>query len=290
MEDLLVQGISSNGHIRYMALTSTQVVETARKLHDTLPTSTAALGRTLSVTAMLGAQLKDTDGQVVVEINGHGPAGTIVAVAKCDGTVKGMIANPNCDDVYAENGKLAVGKIVGTDGYLSVSRESYGHTPFVGKVKLQTGEIGDDFAYYFALSEQVPSVVSVGVLVNGDNSVKTAGALLIQLMPGHDEADIERVEQTIKTLPPVSNLIDSGMNAHGLIEIVDSQASILSTMPLKYHCDCSRQRFHDALASLPKDELKELIKKDGTIEMQCHFCNTKMVFTKDDLADLLYAN
>ena len=290
MEDTLVHAISANGHIRYMALTSTQVVETARKIHDLLPTSTAALGRTLSVTLMLGAQLKDKDGQVVVEINGHGPCGTIIAIAKNDGTVKGMIANPNCDDVYPENGKLAVGKVVGTDGYLSVSRESYGHTPFVGKVKLQSGEIGDDFAYYFALSEQVPSVVSVGVLVRGDNRVQSAGALLIQLMPGHDETDIETVEKSIATLPPVSNLIDSGTDAQGLIEMVDAKASILSSMPVSYRCDCSKQRFHDALASLPKDELKELIEKDGTIEMQCHFCNRKMVFTKDDLADLLYAN
>lgn len=290
MEDTLVQGISENGHIRYMALTSTNVVATAQSLHATLPTSSAALGRTLSVALMLGAQLKDRDGQVVVEINGHGPAGTIVAIAKPDGTVKGMIANPNCDEVYADSGKLAVGKAVGTDGYLSVSRESYGHTPFVGKVKLQSGEIGDDFAYYFALSEQVPSVVSVGVLVNGDNSVKSAGALLIQLMPGHSEDDIAFVEKQIATLPSVSNLIDSGKDARALVETIDANATILSSMPVAYHCDCSRQRFHDALATLPKHELEELLEKDGTIEMQCHFCDSKMVFTREDLADLLYAN
>ena len=290
MEDTLVHGISKNGHIRYMALTSTQVVQKAQQLHQTYPTSTAALGRTLSVALMLGAQLKDRDGQVVVEINGHGPAGTIVAIAKPEGTVKGMIANPNCDEIYPESGKLAVGKAVGTDGYLSVSRESFGHTPFVGKVKLQSGEIGDDFAYYFALSEQVPSVVSVGVLVNADHSVKSAGALLIQLMPGHTEEDIEFVEKHVATLPPVSNLIDNGMDGKALVEQIDADATILSSMPVNYHCDCSRQRFHDALATLPKSELEELLKKDGSIEMQCHFCDRKVVFTKEDLADLIYAN
>lgn len=290
MEDTLVHALSANGHIRYMGLTSTHLVQYAHDIHHTLPTSSAALGRTLTVTLMLGAQIKDADGQVVVEINGHGPAGTIVAVAKPDGTVKGMIANPDCDQVYPDTGKLAVGVAVGTDGYLSVSRESYGHTPFVGKVKLQTGEIGDDFAYYLAMSEQIPSVVSVGVLVDSDQSIRAAGGLLIQLMPGHTESDIEFVENAIKDLPPVSHMINSGMDAQALIEKVDPDAMVLSSMPVQYHCDCSRQRFHEALATLSKDELNHMLQEDGQIEMQCHFCEKKMVFTKEDLADLLYAN
>lgn len=285
----LVKGISSNGAIRYMAVVSTETVEKARVMFNMAPTSCAALGRVLTMTHLLAAQLKGEDEQVVVRINGNGPAGTVMAVGHNNGDVKGFISDPSLYLTYNDTGKLAVGKIVGTDGYLSVSRESLNHEPFGSQVQLQTGEIGDDFAYYFALSEQVPSVVSLGVLVDLDGHVSAAGGLLIQMMPGHCEDDIVFVENAIKDLPSVSSLVEQGLNASDIIRLVDPNATLFEGSEVRYRCDCSHDKFYQALMTLNKEDICDLLEKDGKIEMCCSFCDSKYIFTKDELRDILNA-
>lgn len=285
----LVKGMNEKQTIRYMAVVSSETVETARRLFNMAPTSCAALGRVLTMTHLLSAQLKDSDEQVVVKINGNGPAGTLMAVGHNNGDVKGFISDPSLYLTYNDTGKLAVGKIVGTEGYLSVSRESLNHDPFGSSVQLQTGEIGDDFAYYFALSEQVPSVVSLGVLVDLDGHVAAAGGLLIQMMPGHSEEDIQFVENAIKDLPSISTLVQQGFNAQQIIQTVDKHALLFEPMDVRYHCDCSHDKFYQALATLKKDDIKDLLEKDGQIEMCCSFCDRKYTFKEDELKELLNA-
>lgn len=287
MEDILYRALNKDETIRYMAVTTTNLVQEAVSIFNCAPTSAAALGRLLSVTLIMGSELKSDQQQIVTQINGGGEAGTLMAIAKGDGSVKGFISNPNCYEVNQETGKLDVGKIVGTNGYLSVSKESYNHEPFVGKVQLQNGEIGQDFAYYFALSEQIPSVVSVGVLVNPDGSILSSGALIIQLLPGYSEDDLNFVELISKTMQPISSLIANGLDGKAIIESLDSQANIVKQLKVKYQCDCSVDKFYQALVTLPKHEVKDLIEKDGQIEMNCQFCGRKHVFSRDDLKDIL---
>lgn len=290
MSDILVKALNKKETIRFMAVSSTDLVQHANKMFHCAPTSAAALGRVLTMTSLLGAQLKGENEQVVVKINGGGPAGTIMAIGHKNGTVKGFIGDPSLYLTYNDSGKLAVGKIVGTNGYLTVSRESKDHDPFTSSVQLQTGEIGDDFAYYFALSEQVPSVVSLGVLVDPDGNVSAAGGLLIQLMPGHSEDDIVYVENLLKDLSPISTLIHEGKSAKDIVLSLDSDAQILETNPVYYHCDCSKDKFYGALSLLKKDELTHLLtEENGVIEMKCSFCDRVQSFTKEDLKDLLDA-
>lgn len=290
MKDKITKGISKNGFIRYLCVNSTNLVEDANQLFQTQPTSIAALGRVLSLTAIMGSELKSDSSQVVVTINGGGEAGTIMAIGKANGDVKGFISNPNCHDINPVNGKLNVGKIVGTNGYLSVSLEDYDHQPFVSKVALQTGEIGEDFAYYYALSAQVPSIVSVGVLVDVDYHIKSAGALIAQLMPGHSESDIQYLELVAQTLQPISSYVANGYDSEAIIKVVDSEATILDSQDVRYHCDCNRDTFYKALVSLSADDIKDLLQKDGQIEMTCTFCNHSEVFKEEDLKDLIHEN
>ena len=286
MEDKIVIADAVNGEVRIHAARSTAMVNEARIAHDSAATCTAALGRTLTVTALIASDLKNRNEHVRVRINGKGPIGTILAEADGAGNVRGTADNMQ---LYAsrEDGHLDVGKVVGTEGTLQVSRDMGLREPFTGTVELVSGEIGEDFARYFAISEQVPSAVSVGVLVDTDSSVKAAGGMIIQLLPFASEAAIETVEAVIAGMRPMSADMNEGIEVEDLIRDLFPDARILDQRPLQWHCDCSKEHFADALATLRESDLQNMIQEDHGAEIICHYCRKKYLFTEAELQDLL---
>lgn len=277
----LAIALALNQKVRIYCADTTSLVEKARLTHDLYPTSAAALGRLLSVTALMGQMIKDENGKITTTINGKGPIGTCMAIAYQNGLVKGFVGDNKLYLKYNDSDKLAVGLAVGSDGYLKVIKSGK-KTNFSGNVKLISGEIGDDFAYYFMQSEQIPSIVSVGVLVNPDYSIKAAGALIIQLMPGHSEADILYLENLLKTLKPISSLIAEKKKPKTIINELFDDAKIEAISTVDYHCDCHIDRFKAALSTLALDDLKELA-KDNEIELKCEYCNKFYKFNQEEL-------
>lgn len=273
-----------NEHARIYMINSKSIVEQARKLHDMWPTSCAALGRTLSVIALMGLMQKDENEVVTVTINGGGSIGTILCVANCNGEVKGFCGDPQLYLKYNDTNKLAVGLIVGTDGYLKVTKNLKLKQQYTSQVALQSGEIGDDFAYYFSTSEQRPTIVSVGVLVDTDYSVKSAGAMIIELLPNHTEEDIVYLENL--KLQPISSVLDKNDNLKEYLYSLFNDAKILEEKSAIYKCDCSRERFMTNILTLPKNEIEELA-LDDKIEIKCEFCNKEYVFDKNDINTIL---
>ena len=277
-----------NKHARIYILNSKEMVEEARKLHNLYPTSCAALGRTMSVTALMGLMQKDENEVVTTTINGGGPIGTVMCVAMNCGQVKGFVSNPEFYETYPNSHKLAVGIGVGTNGSLKVTKNLKLKQAYTSEVPLQTGEIGDDFAYYFSVSEQVPTIVSVGVLVDVDYSVKSAGAMIIELLPNHTEEDIVYLESL--KLEPISSVLDNEPDIHKYLNVLFKDAEILEEKSVCYHCDCSKERFLRNLLTLPKKDLEELA-LDGKIDIKCEFCDRTYTFGKEDIDLLLnYAN
>ena len=267
-------------HVRIYLFNSREMVEEARKIHDLWPTSCAALGRTLSVTGLMGLMQKDENEVVTVTINGNGPIGTILCVATSEGIVKGFCGDPHIYETYPDSHKLAVGKAVGTDGYLKVTKNLKLKQNYTSQVALQSGEIGDDFAYYFSVSEQVASIVSVGVLVNTDDTVKSAGAMIIELLPNHTQEDIEYLEDL--DLKPISSVFAENGDIHDYLNMLFPENEILEERYIRYECDCSRERFMGSLLALPKNDLEELAKEES-IEIKCEFCNKEYRFDKNDI-------
>lgn len=281
MKDYTVKAYCYNEYLRIYACNSTELVETARKLHCTWPTATAALGRALTVCAMMSLMYKMGE-HLTFKIDGNGPIGEMIIDASY-GVVKGSIHNPEVFLQY-NDGHLAVGKAVGNDGYIYVTKDLHMREPFTSIARLQTGEIGDDFTYYFASSEQIPSSVGVGVLVNPDNSCAAAGGFILQVMPGCPEEILTKVEEKLKNLKPVSKMIEEGYTPEMIInEVTDGDYKILESNPIKYECDCSRERFMKGIASLGRKEIQEMIDTDGHAEVLCHFCMKKYDFNKEDL-------
>jgi len=286
MNEVLI-GTALDDKVRIYCLNSTNLVEKTRLLHDLWPTASAALGRVESVVAIMASLLKGDDEKIVVSINGGGPIGTILVEAKGNGDIRGFVSNNEVYLKYDNSDKLAVGLAVGTDGYLSVSRNMGLKESFTSKVKLQTGEIGDDFAYYFAVSEQTLSVVSVGVLVDVDYSIKAAGGLLIQLLPNHTEETIIQVEELLKRLKPISSLIDEGYSSEEIMNDLFDDVRILGKKEIRWNCDCSKERFRAALSTLDVNDLKEMIKEDHGAHIKCEFCNSEYEFNEDDLKNIV---
>lgn len=286
MNEVLI-GTALDDKVRIYCLNSTNLVEKTRLLHDLWPTASAALGRVESVVAIMASLLKGDDEKIVVSINGGGPIGTILVEAKGNGDIRGFVSNNEVYLKYDNFDKLAVGLAVGTDGYLSVSRNMGLKESFTSKVKLQTGEIGDDFAYYFAVSEQTLSVVSVGVLVEVDYSIKAAGGLLIQLLPNHTEETIIQVEELLKRLKPISSLIDEGYSSEEIMNDLFDDVRILGKKEIRWNCDCSKERFRAALSTLDVNDLKEMIKEDHGAHIKCEFCNSEYEFNEDDLKNIV---
>lgn len=284
MENNVLIATALNSHARIYMINSKNIVEEARRLHNMWPTSCAALGRTLSVTALMGLMQKDENEVVTVTINGGGSIGTILCVANCNGEVKGFCGDPQLYLKYNDSNKLAVGLIVGTDGYLKVTKNLKLKQQYTSQVALQSGEIGDDFAYYFSASEQRPTIVSVGVLVDTDYSVKSAGAMIIELLPNHTEEDIVYLENL--KLQPISSVLDNNDNLKEYLDSLFKDAQILEERSVSYKCDCSRERFMSNILTLPKNEIEELA-LDDKIEIKCEFCNKEYVFDKDDINTIL---
>lgn len=287
MNDYLVKALGFNGSIRAYAVRTTQTVSEAQRRHQTWRTASAALGRTLTAGVMMGAMLKG-DEMLTIKIDGGGPLGPILVDANAKGEVRGYVTNPQVDFESNEHGKLDVRRAVGTNGLLAVVKDIGMRDFFSGQVPLVSGELGEDFTYYFATSEQTPSSVGVGVLVNPDDSILSAGGFIIQIMPSTDEKVITRLEERLKSIPPVSKLIEQGLTPEQLLAELfgDEPVKILETMPVKFQCTCSKQRFADAIVGLGAKEITDMIEEDGQAEAHCHFCNEKYLFTKEELEEL----
>ena len=288
-ESRLLVAVARNRKVRILLANTTKLVEDARLTHDLYPTSNATLGRVLTVTSLMGSMQKSDSEEVLVQINGGGPIGTVMAEAKGNGDVKGFVGDNTIYLKYNDSNKLAVGVAVGTDGYLKVSKNLGLKNNFTSQVALQTGEIGDDFAYYFAVSEQVPSLVSVGVLVDTDYSTKASGGLIIQLLPNHSEEDIEYVEAIQKRLLPISTMIDSGQSLEDILNDLFEDAEILDNREIHYHCDCSKERFMEGLLTLRREDLKEVL-QDQEVEVKCEFCNKKYKISHQELENFIKAH
>lgn len=285
MKDKIVTGLANDGHIRIMAISSTQMVQEAKDRHDLWPTASAALGRLMSVSALLGAQLKNEDEVISVRIDGDGELGLMRVDAAKTGAVRGFVMNPHVmlvnDDKHLDVGK-AVGK-----GTLSVSRNYGLKNEFTSSIELVSGEIGDDFAMYFTQSEQLPSVVSVGVLVNKDGNIDAAGALLIQMMPGHTESDINMAEYVVEHLKPISQMIQEKMTPEMIVTSLFNDTDVLAESAVEFKCHCNHDKMRETLKTLTVNDLTELAHEDDGATLECQYCNTHYHFDKKDLMDII---
>jgi molecular chaperone Hsp33 len=287
MEDYLVKALAFNGQVRAYAVCSTELVSEAQRRHYTWPTASAALGRAMTATVMMGAMLTGDD-KLTVKIDGDGPLGHILVDGNAKGEVRGYVLNPQTHFDLNEHGKLDVRRAVGTTGTLTVVKDIGMRDFFTGQVPIVSGELGEDFTYYFSTSEQVPSSVGVGVLVNPDNSILAAGGFIIQLMPGTEDETITKIENHLKTMPPISKQIEKGLTPEELLEEIlgDEPIKFLEKMPVSFTCTCSKERFGTAIISLGAEEIQDMIETDGQAEAHCHFCNEKFIFTKEELEEL----
>lgn len=285
--DRRIRAITTDAAIQMTAIETTQMVERARNIHRTLPLATAALGRTLTITSILGGQLKVDDGSVTVQVRGDGPLGTIVCVADSNGNARGYLQNPAVDLPLRPDGKLAVGMGVG-QGHLMVIKDIGLKDPVTGTVELVNGEIAEDVTRYFAESEQIPSACALGVLVNQDQSVRQAGGYLVQLLPGAADADIDRLEQNIAKAGSMTGMLDSGMSLEDIVRAVLDGfiVQFLDETPVGYRCACNEAKVTRALISLGEQELLQMAGEDKPTEITCQFCDKVYTFSPADLRDL----
>ena len=289
MSDQLVRAISKDGFVKAVAVSTRDLTERARQIHHTTPVATAALGRTLAAASMLGNALQGDGASVTLQIKGDGPLGTILAVSDNEGNVRGKVDDPAVDLPLRPDGKLDVGAAVGHEGMLTVIRDLNMKDPYVGSVSLLGGEIAEDLAAYFVESEQIPTACGLGVLVDRDRSVLTAGGYLIQLLPGAGEEIVSRVERGIMAAGSVTALLKADSDPESLLRRVmpDFELEILEKSPVEYRCYCSRERMEKALISLGPEEMRSLIDEQGSAEMTCRFCDSVQKFTREDLEGLL---
>lgn len=288
MSDTLLRAIARDAGIQISAAVTTGLVERARQIHNTTPVATAALGRTLTATAIMGSQLKVDDGSVTVQVKGNGPLGAIVCVGDADGYVRGYLQNPSADLPLRPDGKLAVGAGVGR-GYLMVIKDIGLKDPITGTVALVNGEIAEDLTRYFAESEQIPSACALGVLVDTDCTVKCAGGWLVQLMPGVKDADIDRLEANLAKLEPMTTMLDKGMSLEEIVQaVLDGFAvDFLQTDEIGFRCACSREKVERALISMGKTELGKMADEQENSEVTCQFCDKIYTFSREELRELL---
>lgn len=287
-KDYLVRATAADGQVRAFAATTRNLVERARQIHETSPIATAALGRLLTGGAMMGSMMKGEKDLLTLQIRGDGPIGGIVVTADSSARVKGYVHQPLVMLPPSKEGKLDVGGAVG-HGTLQVIRDIGMKEPYVGQVDLVSGEIAEDLTCYFAISEQVPSSVALGVLMNKDNTVKQAGGFIIQLMPFAEESVIARLEQKLTEVTRVSSLLDEGMTPEEILQYVlaDFEPKILDQMPTQYYCNCSKERVEKAVISIGKKDIQEMIEEGKPIEVNCHFCDKKYGFTVTDLQNMI---
>ena len=288
MNDYIVRAVAADTQIRAFAAVTTEMVETARKHHNTSPVATAALGRLLTGGAMMGVMMKGEKDLLTLQIKADGPIEGITVTADSKGRVKGYVGNPDVIIPANSIGKLDVAGAVG-HGILNVIKDMGMKEPYSGQVALQTGEIAEDLTYYFAVSEQVPSAVGLGVLMNKDNTVRQAGGFIVQIMPFAEEATIAKLEQNVQKIQSVTTLLEQGHTPESLLEqVLDGfDIEINDTMPTEFYCNCSKSRVEKALISIGRKELNELIQEGKDVELNCHFCNTNYVFNVEELKEIL---
>ncbi|MFD2115448.1 Hsp33 family molecular chaperone HslO [Paenibacillus yanchengensis] len=287
LQDILVRGTAWGGKIRVFAARTTAIVEHLRKQHDTYPTATAALGRTLSAGVMMGAMLKDKE-KLTIQVKGDGPLGQIVVDADAEGKVRGYVDHPHVHLKSNAMGKLDVAGAVGRSGHIHIIKDLGLKEPYRGSTPIVSGELGEDFTYYFAVSEQTPSAVGLGVLVDTDNSVMHAGGFIVQVMPGVTDEEITKLENAIAVLPPITDLMAQGETPEQILQwVVGDDLVIHDTLPLQFACLCSTERVEQTLISLGEQELLQIIKEDGQAEVVCQFCNEAYRLNKLELEQLL---
>ena len=288
MKDVLVRAIADNAQIRAFAVSTTHMVEKARSSHNTSPVVTAALGRLMSGAAMMGSMLGEEDELLTLQIDGDGPVGKIIVTADGHGSVKGYAMNPQAMCPASAAGKLDVGRIVGR-GYLTVIKDMGMEEPYNSRTELVTGEIGDDLAQYFAVSEQIPSGVGLGVLMNKDNTVRCAGGFIIQLMPFASDACVAALEENLSRITSVTALLDQGLSPEDMLKTIlkDTDVEVTDRREVAFRCNCSRKRVERVLLSMGRSQLDELIAEGKDIELNCSFCNTNYVFSPQEVSELL---
>lgn len=289
MSDKLVRGTAKEGQIRVIGAITTDIVNKAIEIQNTTPTATAALGRMLTAGVLMGAMQKSEKDKLTLKIDGGGDARGIIVTSYSNGNVKGYIGNPNVNLPANSKGKLDVGGAIGKDGELLVIRDMGLREPYVGRVPIYTGEVGDDLAYYFTVSEQVPSAVALGVLVDTDLTTKAAGGFIIQMMPGADEMLADILMYRLEEIPSVTEMISSGKTIEEILQYIfeDMNLKLLDSSTPKYSCDCSREKVEGALISIGKKELEDIYKDNKDEEIRCQFCGKKYVFTSKDIKDIL---
>lgn len=287
MKDYIVRATAANGQVRAFAAITREIVEEARQHHGTSPVATAALGRLLTAGTMMGSMMKNETDMLTLQVRGDGPIGGITVTADSKGDVKGYVENPDVM-LPPKNGKLDVGGAVGI-GLLQVIKDMGLKEPYSGQTILVSSEIAEDLTYYFANSEQVPSSVGLGVLMKKDNTVKTAGGFIIQMMPFAEDATISQIEENLKHVTSVTELLDKGYTPEQLLEelLGNVGLEITDTMPTRFYCNCSKERVEQAVASVGKKDIQEMINDGKPIEVKCHFCNTAYHYSVEELKNIL---
>lgn len=289
MKDKLVRAVASNGDIRIIAATTTELVSEGVKIHKCAPTAAAALGRMLTAGSLMGSMLKSKSDVLTLQISGGGEAKGVVVTAYSDARVKGYIGNPSVDLPANSKGKLDVGGAIGKNGNLAVIRDMGLREPYVGQVPISTGEIGDDLAYYFTVSEQTPSAVGLGVLVDVDLSIKAAGGFIIQMMPEANELAADLITYRLQEIPSITEMITKGMNIEEILKYIfeDMDLKILESTTPYYKCDCTEEKVEKALISIGLKDLQEIYDEGKDEELNCHFCNKSYIFKHDKIGELI---
>lgn len=285
----IIRCISVDGAVSVMAVDSTDIINRAEQIHHTSAVVTAALGRLMTAASMMGDNLKGKDDSVTLRMNGAGPSGSLIAVSDSSGNVRGYVENPIVEIPLNNKGKLDVAGAVGTDGFLYVMKDLGMKEPYISQVPIVSGEIAEDITGYFAVSEQIPTVCALGVLVNPDLSVNAAGGFLVQLLPFAQEETICKVERCVNKLRPVTEMLHEGMTPEEICREVLSEFTldVLDENPVEYRCNCSKERVKRALLSCGKDEIRKIAEEDGHAEISCHFCDKKYSLSKAELLALL---
>lgn len=290
MQDYIVSAIALDGTVRAFAAVTTNMLKEAREIHKLSPVASAALGRTLSAAAMMSKSLKGIKDTITIQIKGDGPLGGIVVVTDSQAKVRGYVYNPSVYLPLNISGKFDVSGAVGKKGYLNVIKDMRLKEPYIGYVDLVSGEIAEDIAYYFAYSEQIPSVVSLGVLVDSEEQILNSGGFIIQLMPGANDNTIDFLENKIKSIPPITKLMENGETPESILGIIFKEVDlkVIDKTACTYQCNCSRERMERNIISLGSKEIEKIIEEQHGVEAQCHFCNMKYYFSEDELNDFLH--
>ncbi|GAB6138365.1 Hsp33 family molecular chaperone HslO [Halanaerobaculum tunisiense] len=287
MSNYLVRAMTTNKQIRALAVDSTRVVQEAHKSHQTTPVATAALGRTLTAGLLMGSMVK-SGAEVILQITGDGPLKKIVVEGNQSGQVRGYVSNPQIDLLTNQAGKLDVAQAIG-QGELQVTKNLHLKEPYQGSINLVSGEIGDDLTYYFTKSEQTPSSVGLGVLVNPDLSVQAAGGFIIQLLPEASEETIDKLEENLAEINSVSRLIEQGLSPEELLEklLAGFDFKVLAQKDVEFECKCSREQTQELILSLGEEEVREVLEKEGEVEITCHFCGAAYSFNQEEVEEIL---